>query len=109
MALSAEAALPSQKEADARETRASSRKAANSWDRTDSHCTDCHRWRQEEEGRPELNGWASRQWTIELIGNPAHDRFYGSRNDRMPAFGEKRELTPRQIEMIVDWMRGEGH
>ena len=70
-------------------------------------CTDCHAWRDEKEGKPDLNGWASREWTIEFIKNPAHERFYGGRNDRMPAYGEKDELTPRQIEMIVDWMRGE--
>jgi ubiquinol-cytochrome c reductase cytochrome b subunit len=70
-------------------------------------CTDCHKWREETSGRPDLDGWASRQWTIDFIRNPAHERFYGKNNDRMPAYGEKGELTSEQIGMIVDWMRGE--
>lgn len=70
-------------------------------------CTDCHKWREETSGRPDLDGWGSRQWTIDFIQNPAHDRFYGKRNDRMPAYGEKGELTPEQIAMVVDWLRGE--
>ena len=55
---------------------------------------------------PDLTGWASREWTIEFIKNPAHQRFYGRRNDRMPAYGERQELTDRQIEMITDLLRG---
>lgn len=70
-------------------------------------CTDCHQWREETAGRPDLNGWASRQWIIDLLHNPAHERFYGKNNDRMPAYGEKGELSPAQIGMIVDWLRGE--
>ena len=54
---------------------------------------------------PDLTGYASREWMIEFIKNPAHEKFYGDKNDRMPLFGEKGELTPRQIEMIVDWLR----
>ena len=55
---------------------------------------------------PDLTGWASREWTIEFIKKPAHKRFYGRRSDRMPACGERQELTDRQIEMITDWLRG---
>jgi hypothetical protein len=44
---------------------------------------------------------------IDFIHDPAHDRFYGSRNDRMPSYGVKAELTPDQIAMIVDWLRGD--
>jgi ubiquinol-cytochrome c reductase cytochrome b subunit len=70
-------------------------------------CTDCHKWREETTGRPDLDGWASRQWTIDFLHDPAHERFYGKNNDRMPAYGAKGELTPVQIGMIVDWLRGE--
>ena len=54
-----------------------------------------------------LDGWASRQWMIDFLHNPAHPRFYGKANDRMPAYGEKGELSPLQIGMVVDWLRGE--
>jgi ubiquinol-cytochrome c reductase cytochrome b subunit len=103
-ALSAEAALPAQKEDDARD------QALIVTGRTylgEDHfaCTDCHKYREETDGNsPVLDGWASRQWTIDLILNPAHERFYGQRNDRMPAY-EKGELTRQQIEWIVDWLR----
>jgi len=70
-------------------------------------CTDCHAWRDETSGRPDLNGWASRQWMIDFLHNPAHDRFYGKNNDRMPAYGENGDLSADQIGMIVDWIRGE--
>jgi len=70
-------------------------------------CTDCHQWRDETSGRPDLDGWASRSWTIDFINNPGHERFYGENNDRMPAYGEKGELSAEEIGMIVDWMRGE--
>jgi ubiquinol-cytochrome c reductase cytochrome b subunit len=48
---------------------------------------------------------------IEMIANPAAPRFYGKKNDRMPAFAaengdaEHNILSRRQIELIVDWLR----
>jgi hypothetical protein len=42
-----------------------------------------------------------------IIKNPKHERFYGKRNDRMPAFGEEGILDERQIGMLVEWLRGE--
>ena len=106
IALSAESALPAQKDADARDAALIEvgRKAIIS---PEVNCTDCHLFREEGGGKgPDLTGWASRAWTTEFIANPAHKRFYGRRNDRMPAYGERQELSPRQIEMIVDWLRG---
>ena len=44
---------------------------------------------------------------MSMISNPAHKRFYGEKNDRMPPFGEKRLLDKRQIALIVSWLRGE--
>jgi ubiquinol-cytochrome c reductase cytochrome b subunit len=105
-ALSAEAALRSQREADAREPRAI--EEGRTLMGVDAlNCVECHKWRAEEEGKPDLNGWASRQWLLDFLKDPGHEQFYGSRNDRMPAFGAKSELSPRQLEMIVDWLRGE--
>ena len=105
-ALSAEAQLPAQKNADARDAALldEGRKAISS---PEINCTDCHLFRDEGGGKgPDLTGWASRAWTVEFIKNPAHKRFYGRRNDRMPAYGERGELTDRQIEMLTDWLRG---
>jgi ubiquinol-cytochrome c reductase cytochrome b subunit len=72
-------------------------------------CTECHQFRKKDEDAtaPDLTGWASREWTIDLIKTPAHERFYGKRNDRMPTFGDEGNLDQRQIEMLVDWLRSE--
>ena len=107
VALSAEAQLPAQREADARSSVLieEGRKALVS---PEVNCTDCHLFRDEGGGKgPDLTGWASREWTIAFIKNPAHKRFYGRRNDRMPAYEERQQLTDKQIEMITDWLRGE--
>lgn len=106
LALSAEAGLASQAADDARDAVLIAEGVALIGE-DGLACTDCHKWRDERTGRPDLDGWASRQWTIDFIHNPAHERFYGKNNDRMPAYGEKGDLTPEQIGMIVDWMRGE--
>ncbi len=106
IALSAEAQLPFQKDTDARDAAIieEGRKAISS---PEINCTDCHLFREEGGGKgPELTGWASREWTVAFIANPAHKRFYGRRNDRMPNYGERGELSGRQIEMIADWLRG---
>jgi ubiquinol-cytochrome c reductase cytochrome b subunit len=106
IALSAEAKLARQADDDARDA-ARIAEGGKLIGEDGLACTDCHQWRDETSGRPDLNGWASRQWMIDLIHNPAHPRFYGKNNDRMPAYGEKGELTPEQISMVVDWIRGE--
>ena len=64
-------------------------------------------------GYPDLTHYASRDWLINIISNPAGPRFYGEKNDRMPAFAAdekdptKNILTRKQIELIVDWLRGD--
>lgn len=72
-------------------------------------CTDCHEFRakDEEASAPTLTGYASRDWLIKFITNPAHPSFYGDKSDRMPAFGEKGILTPETIGLIADWLRGD--
>jgi len=79
-------------------------------------CTDCHRFGEEGElgSAPDLTGYASRSWLIEMIRNPNAERFYpDDANDRMPAFAPhefgsaQNQLTRRQIELIVDWLRQE--
>ncbi len=79
-------------------------------------CTDCHRFGDEGElgSAPDLTGYASREWLIAMIRNPSAERFYPEdANDRMPAFAPHEfgspdnQLTRRQLELIVDWLRQE--
>lgn len=107
-ALSAEAQLKSQRAIDTRDASlvASGRDLITG---DDINCTECHQFRKpdEDSSAPDLTGYGSRQWTIDFINNPAHTRFYGRRNDRMPAFGVEKMLDAKSIEMVVDWLRGE--
>ena len=72
-------------------------------------CTECHPFHKPDEDAtaPDLTGFGSRDWLIDFISNPAHARFYGKRNDRMPAFGEDRVLDDHAIGLIADWLRGD--
>ena len=71
-------------------------------------CTNCHTFHRSGKPKaPDLTGYGSREWMLGIIHDPSHDRFYGSKNDRMPAFGADAQLTRRQMESIVDWLRGE--
>jgi ubiquinol-cytochrome c reductase cytochrome b subunit len=107
-AVSAEAQLKSQRDIDTRDASliAAGRDLIVG---DDINCTECHQFRKpdEEASAPDLTGYGSRQWMIDFINNPAHARFYGKRNDRMPAFGAEKMLDPKSIEMVVDWLRGE--
>ena len=83
----------------------------------DLECADCHGIQGEDEGRgPSLTEYMSRDWMIRFVGNPSHSDFYGVKNDRMPSFlgmtlkdGTKKqgELSQQDVELIVDWLRGE--
>jgi ubiquinol-cytochrome c reductase cytochrome b subunit len=108
MALSAEAQLKSQREFDQRDT------AAIAEGRTllasdTMRCTECHQFHKpnEDASGPELTGYGSREWLIGIVTNPKHERFYGKRNDRMPAFGADQILDAASLGLIVDWLRGE--
>ena len=72
-------------------------------------CTECHQFRKADADAtaPDLTGYGSRQWMMEIIGNPGHERFYGKRNDRMPAFAEEKRLGTLEIGLLADWLRGE--
>jgi ubiquinol-cytochrome c reductase cytochrome b subunit len=77
-------------------------------------CVDCHKFHDAGElgAAPDLTGYMSRQWMIEFIKNPAAERFYGDRNDRMPAFAphddpRMNQLDDHTIGLIVDWLRGD--
>jgi len=78
-------------------------------------CGGCHRFGDNKTdlgSAPDLTGWGSREWLIGIINDPTHERFYGDTNDRMPSFGKADEgsvpmLTPKQVGLIADWLRGE--
>lgn len=107
VALSAEARLKSQRaldEADAAVIKLGTE--ALTGDRLG--CMECHTFHDSgEENAPSLTGYGSREWLIAFITNPEHERFYGEDNDRMPAFGVEKSLTPQEIGLVADWIRGE--
>ncbi|HYO26119.1 MAG TPA: cytochrome b N-terminal domain-containing protein [Lacipirellulaceae bacterium] len=77
-------------------------------------CTDCHKFHGDGDigAAPDLTGYMSRQWMIDFISNPADERFYGDRNDRMPAFAphddaQLNQLDAKSLGLIVDWLRGD--
>ena len=107
VALSAEAQLKSQLDADTRD--ADLIKQGVELARGDVACTDCHAFGKPDPDAtaPDLTGYGSRAWLVRFISNPAHADFYGKRNDRMPLFAEKQILDAKTIGMIADWLRGE--
>ena len=112
MAISAEAKLPAQRDLDLKDAKAieEGRKLV-----TDPFgCTDCHKFREKgtQGDAPNLTGYGSPEWTAAVIRNPASVRFYGKLNDRMPAYAPSADpaqntLSPRQIELLTNWLRGQ--
>lgn len=72
-------------------------------------CTDCHQFHGLSTGptAPDLTGYGSKAWIAGIIADPAHPRFYGEGNDRMPSYGKDKILTDRQIGVLADWLRGD--
>jgi ubiquinol-cytochrome c reductase cytochrome b subunit len=119
VALSAEAALPSQADADQKaekdKTLEKGRDAiAESFEQ--SACTDCHRFRDQGDlgSAPDLTAYGSRDWLVRFISDPAHEDFYRETNDRMPRFGAsdhapaiKPLLKAEEIDLLARWLRGE--
>jgi len=108
LALSAEAGLKAQSEAD-RHDAALIDEGRKLLGGNTVRCSDCHQFHFEDHSLvgPDLTGYGSRDWLIAFLNNPASDRFYGKANDRMPAFGADKRLTAQEIGLIVDWLRGE--
>ena len=107
--LSAEAGLKAQSAADTRDAVviAEGRKLVSS---TAMNCTDCHKFHADgtdDPSAPDLTGYGSREWLLAFISDPSHARFYGERNDRMPAYGPDQILTAAEIGLVTDWLRGE--
>ncbi|MBN2292960.1 MAG: cytochrome b N-terminal domain-containing protein [Pirellulales bacterium] len=112
IALSAQAKLTSQIKLDAKH--AERIKKGNGLIEDDLGCADCHKFGNVGQlgTGPDLTGYCSREWTIGIIKNPAHKRFYGKDNDRMPAYAETDNeaanlLTNSDIEILADWLRGD--
>jgi ubiquinol-cytochrome c reductase cytochrome b subunit len=72
-------------------------------------CTECHKFHEHDDDptAPDLSGYGSREWLMNIVSDPAHERFYGKRNDRMPAYGGNKVLDDHAIALIVDWLRGD--
>jgi len=108
-ALSAEAHLPSQRQQDQAEAAAINDGRQILLKADPIRCLDCHTFggkEGDEANTPNLTGYASRQWLIDFISNPGHERFYGKKNE-MPAFGVKKILDEKSIAMLADWLRGD--
>lgn len=118
-ALSAQAKLPSQRELDARDAAIIAEGVAlmegglaEIVDNAMS-CTDCHSFgSMQDVGSPVLDGYMSREWLLSFIRNPSAERFYGEKNDRMPAFAphddpQLNQLDDKSLGLIVDWLRGD--
>jgi quinol-cytochrome oxidoreductase complex cytochrome b subunit/mono/diheme cytochrome c family protein len=122
-ALSAEAALPEQKDLDATAAKdgtiAAGSKAIREYQWAGgSTCVDCHKFHDAGElgSAPDLTGYGSKQWLIDFISNPGHARFYDAsedKNDRMPAFAADAAkptnnlLQPHELKLLVEWLRDE--
>ena len=111
VALSAEAALPSQKAADAKDKAliAEGKKLI-----VDKTCTDCHQMGETGDlgTAPTLTGYGSHKWLAGMISNPSHEAYYRDTNDRMPAFAvspdpKKNTLSPKDLDHLVRWLRGD--
>lgn len=107
MALSAKAGLVCQAEMDKKDA-----ERIEEGQELLADCIDCHKLGDEGElgTAPELTDYASKKWTTEIISKPMAKRFYGDKNDRMPAYAEfddesKNIMTNHQLEMLVEWLR----
>jgi predicted dehydrogenase/mono/diheme cytochrome c family protein len=111
-ALSAQARLPAQQEADAHDSELIRRGLGL----IEQNCTKgCHKLG--DHGQlglaPDLTGYGSYEWMLGLVSDPMHERFYRMENDRMPSFAfnldepERNNLSVREVSLIVDWLRGQ--
>jgi ubiquinol-cytochrome c reductase cytochrome b subunit len=106
-AVSAEAQLPAQQAADQADTAKITE--GRQLLRTEISCVDCHQFQQPDANAvaPDLTGYGSRDWLVAYLADPAHPRFYGKDNDRMPAFGASGRLSPHDLGLLADWLRGD--
>ena len=109
-AVSAQAVLPYQAEADEAD-QAEIMEGAALISSASVGCTECHEFQDvvEQPLGPTLTGFGSEEWLTAFIRDASHPRFYGDRNDRMPAFGPEEILTDEEIRLLVDWLREDWH
>ncbi|MEQ8787326.1 MAG: cytochrome b N-terminal domain-containing protein [Pirellulaceae bacterium] len=118
VALSAEAQLPSQTEADAKAKQdgvlEEGQEAISGAGFNGGDCTDCHNYRDSglSGGYPDLDGYGSREWIVGMIADPDNEHYYEGANDRMPAFGAasasgKPMLSQEEMLLLARWLRGE--
>ncbi len=111
-ALSAQAQLPEQREADAKAEQDGS--ITRGIEIIETTCAKgCHRFG--DAGQlglaPDLTGYGSWEWMMGMVSDPSHRRYYGRENDRMQSYGlsldkpQENQLSAGQISMIVDWLR----
>ena len=108
MTVSAEAGLPGQAAIDAASA-ADIEEGRRLMSSEAIDCTRCHTFGDMTEGDvgPVLTGWASREWMLGMLHDPTHPDYYGEDNDRMPSFGVEEILTPTEMGLVVDWLRGD--
>ena len=119
-ALSAEAALPGQAEADKKSMEDGSLEMGKTaiteaWEDSSTSCIDCHKFHDQGDlgSAPDLTGYGSQAWLVQMITDPAHEAMYRDTNDRMPSFGVDPQgakqplLTADEIDLLARWLRGE--
>ncbi len=109
-AVSAQAALPYQAEADETD-RAEIMEGTALISSASVGCTECHEFQGvvDDPIGPVLTGFGSREWLADFIRDASHPRFYGDSNDRMPAFGPEQILSNEDIRLLTDWLREDWH
>jgi ubiquinol-cytochrome c reductase cytochrome b subunit len=106
-AVSAEGRLKSQQKLDAASVAAIQAGRTNF--SNDLTCGECHTFHNHDDNAtaPDLTGYASQEWLVSFISDPTQDRFFGKRNDRMPAFAAKKILDAESIGLLANWLRGD--
>ncbi len=111
-ALSAQAGLKSQREADKQDAELITRGVGL----IEQNCArGCHKFG--ETGQlglaPDLTGYGSYEWLMGFVSDPTHERFYRHENDCMPSFAKdlahpaNNNISVRELSLIVDWLRGD--
>jgi ubiquinol-cytochrome c reductase cytochrome b subunit len=108
LAVSADAGLKGQAEADKKDASAIE-EGRKLFAAEEMRCSECHQFHKVDSNATavDLTGYGSHEWLTAFISDPADARFYGEKNDRMPAFGKKKILDPHDLRLLVDWLRGE--
>ena len=73
-------------------------------------CTECHAfYGTENDHACDLRGYMSRNWIAGFIADPTTPNYYGSKNDRMPAYCPTEGdalMTPEEVDLLADWLSG---